>query len=123
MITKTDKFEFTIGITEGYFHNNENSDIDFVELVDKCCRVVEEMTGIYVSFNIAPIITLYKSEWGCPKGGEHTYVLSAIRNPKFNSDKYIWSSSCINVMMKLKKELRQSSVTGEFSKVEMVYAN
>ena len=123
MITKTDKFEFTIGVTEGYFHNNENSNIDFVELVDKCSREVEELTGMYASFNIAPVVTLYKAEWGCPKGGEKTYVLSAIRNPKFNSDKWIWSSSCLNVMMKLKNELKQSSVTGEFSKVELVYAN
>ena len=123
MITQTDKFEFTIGVTEGYFHNNEDSDINFVELVDKCAREVEKLTGRYVSFNIYPVITLYKSEWGCPKGGEKTYVLSAIRNPKFNDDKWIWSASCMNVMLKLKNELKQSSVTGEFSKVEMVYAN
>lgn len=123
MITQTEKFEFTIGVTEGYFHNNENSDIDFVELVDKCCRTVEEMTGIYVSFNIAPIITLYKFEWGCPKGGEHTYVLSAIRNPKFNDGRARWKTSCLSVMAGLKEELKQSSVTGEFSKVKMVYFN
>lgn len=123
MTIDTDKFEFTIGVTEGYFHNNENSDIDFVELVDQCCRAVEKMTGIYVAFNIAPIITLYKSEWGCPKGGEHTYVLSAIRNPKFNDGRARWKNSCLSVMARLKEELRQSSVTGEFSKVKMVYFN
>ena len=123
MITKTDKFEFTIGVTEGYFHNNENSDVDFVELVDQCSRDVEKFSGIYVSFNITPIITLYKSEWGCPKGGEQTYVLSAIRNPKFNNDKALWKTSCLYTMVQLKNELKQSSVTGDFSEVEMVYAN
>lgn len=123
MITKTDKFEFTIGVTEGYFHNNENSDVDFVNLVDQCCREVEKLSGIYVSFNIAPIITLYKSEWGCPKGGEHTYVLSAIRNPKFNNDRAYWRGSCMSVMTELKNKLKQSSVTGEFSEVEMIYFN
>ena len=123
MITQTDKFEFTIGVTEGYFHNNENSNVDFVELVDKCSKAVEESTGVYISFNITPIVTLYKAEWGCPKGGEKTYVLSAIRNPKFNNDKALWKTSCLCVMTNLKNELRQSSVTGDFTKVEMVYVN
>ena len=120
---KTNKFEFTIGVTEGYFHNNENSNMNFVELVDKCSREAEDLTGIYVSFNIVPAITLYKSEWGCPKGGEKTYILSAIRNPKFNIDKTNWKVSCLSVVTNLKNKLKQSSVTSEFSEVEMVYFN
>lgn len=123
MITQTDKFEFTIGVTEGYFHNNENNNVNFAELVDKCSRETEKETGVYISFNIIPIVTLYKSEWECPKGGEQTYILSAIRNPMFNNDKTSWKFNCLHTMMRLKNELKQSSVTGDFSEVEMVYAN
>lgn len=118
---KTDKFEFTIGVTEGYFHNNENNNVNFVELVDKCARETEKLTGVYISFNIIPIITLYKTEWGCPVGGERTYILSAIRNPKFNNDKSLWKNSCVNVLLRLKNELKQVTVSGEFSEVEFVY--
>lgn len=118
---KTDKFEFTIGVTEGYFHNNENANMNLIHLVDKCSREVEEATGIYVSFNIIPTITIYKTEWGCPIDGEKTYTLSAVRNPKFNDDKEKWKDSCIDVMLKLKNELKQSTVISEFSEIHIRY--
>lgn len=117
----TDKFQFTIGVTEGYFHNNENANIDFITLVDKCSRETEDEYGIYISFNIMPIVTLYKKEWGCPDGGERTYLLSAIRNPKFNNSSTIWRMCCSEIVNKLKAELKQSSVTGEFDEVDMMY--
>lgn len=120
---KTDKFKFTIGITPGYFHNNENTNIDFIKLVDECSREVEKECGIYISFNILPTITLYKTEWGCPDGGEMTYILSAIRNPKFNNDSLMWKWACVNIVKKLKTALNQSSVTGEFDEVQLAYWN
>ena len=119
--TKTDKFQFTIGVTEGYFHNNENANIDFIKLVDKCARETENIFGIYISFNIVPTITLYKSEWGCPDGGEKTYTLSAIRNPMFNDNSYMWKLCCTNVAIRLKMALNQTTVTGEFSEVDIEY--
>lgn len=118
---KTNKFEFTIGVTEGYFHNNENANLDFINLVDKCSREVEEITGIYITFNIIPTITLYKTEWGCPDEGEKTYTLSAVRNPKFNDDADKWKDSCFDVMLKLKNELQQSTVISEFSEIQIKY--
>lgn len=115
----TEKFQFTIGVTEGYFHNNENSNMDFAALVDLCAREVEEKDGIYISFNILPSITVYKSEWGCPTGGENTYTLSAIRNPKFNGDCMIWKTCCRDVMLLLKEKLKQTTVTCEYSDVDI----
>lgn len=118
---KTNKFQFTIGVTPGYFHNNEKVDSDFIKIVDNCARDVEELHDIYISFNIIHTITLYKSEWGCPDGGENTYTLSAIRNPKFNDDSTKWKSTCVAIVDKLKKELNQTTVTGEFSEVDFLY--
>ena len=118
---KTDKFQFTIGVTEGYFHNNENENINFVKIVDECARIIEEVSGIYVSFNILPTITLYKTEWGCPDGGEKTYTLSAIRNPHFNNDSDYWKQCCMDIVDVLKAKLNQTTVTGEFSEVDIEY--
>lgn len=118
---KTDKFQFTIGVTEGYFHNNENVNINFVKIIDKCAREVEKIFGIYIAFNIIPTITLYKTEWGCPDDGEKTYTLLAIRNPQFNNNSMHWQSVCIAIVNELKNELNQSTVTCEFSKVDITY--
>lgn len=118
---KTDKFQFTIGVTKGYFHDNENSNVDFISLVDKCAREVETELGLYISFNIYPTTTLYKTEWGCPENGEKTYTLSAVRNPKFNDNHSIWVKCCLSIVDKMKIELEQSTVTAEFSEIELAY--
>ena len=118
---KTDKFQFTVGVTEGYFHNNENINVDFVKIVDRCVRETEKIFGIYIAFNIIPTITLYKTEWGCPDGGEMTYTLSAIRNPQFNDSSINWKGCCVNVVNRLKAALNQSTITGEFSEVDIKY--
>lgn len=117
----TEKFQFTIGVTEGYFHNNENSNVDFAALVDLCAKEVEEKNGLYIAFNIMPSVTVYKCEWGCPTGGENTYTLSAIRNPIFNDNELIWRHCCRDVMLLLKKKLKQETVTCEFSDVNIDY--
>lgn len=117
----TDKFQFTIGVTPGYFHSNENCDVDFVKLLDEVALNVESDSGLYISFNVLPSITVYKQEWGCPEGGEKTYTLSAIRNPKFNEDSILWKTCCIRILKDLATKLNQSTVTGEFSEVDILY--
>lgn len=118
---KTDKFQFTIGVTKGYFHDNENSNVDFISLVDKCAREVEAEYGLYISFNIYPTTTLYKTEWGCPENGERTYTLSAVRNPKYNDNEDTWKECCVYIVCKMKAALEQFTVTAEFSEIDMVY--
>ena len=122
----TDKLTFTIGVTEGYFHNNEeyldNSDV-FVSLLKRCASIIEEKYGIYISLNIMPSVTVYKEEWGCPHNGENTYTLSAIRNPVFHPDIELWRKAAVALVKLLKSKLKQSTVTAEFSKVDMLYLN
>ena len=67
------------------------------------------------------MFSLYKADWGCPEGGEMTYTLSAIRNPKFNDTSFEWKRCCRGIVRKLKKELNQSTVTSEFSEVDIEY--
>ena len=122
----TDKLTFTIGVTEGCFHNNEeyedNSDV-FVSLLKNCASKIEQKSGIYISLNVMPSITVYKEEWGCPHNGENTYTLSAIRNPYFNPDIPSWRKAAVALVKLLKKELKQSTVIAEFSQVDMLYLN
>lgn len=120
---RTEKFTFTIGVTPGYSHNNENADASFVEMIDAAARIIEEDYGYYISFNIVPTTTLYKEEWGCPAGGEKTYQLSAVRNPIFAPNKNKWQLCCSLVANHLRVVLDQTTVTGEFSEVEMSYFN
>lgn len=129
---ETDKLTFTIGITEGYFHNNEkfvyyyeylDNSNKFISLLKKCSSKIEKEYGIYISLNIIPSITLYKEEWGCPTDGENTYTISAIRNPYFNPDIPSWRKAAVALVKLLKKELKQSTVIAEFSQVDMLYLN
>lgn len=122
----TDKLTFTIGVTEGYFHNNEeyldNTDT-FVALLKNCASKIEEKYGIYISLNLMPSVTVYKEEWGCPHNGENTYTLSTIRNPVFNPDIVQWRKAAVALVKLLKSKLKQSTVTAEFSQVDMLYLN
>ena len=126
MVHQTDKLTFTIGVTEGYFHNNEeyldNTDT-FVSLLKTCASKIEEKYGVYISLNLMPSITVYKEEWGCPHNGENTYTISAIRNPQFNPDIPQWRKAAVALVKLLKSKLKQSTVTVEFSQVDMLYLN
>lgn len=112
----TTKFEATVGTAAGYNFDNsvEYMGIDrFAELLDEISTRVEKDTGIYISWEIYPSITVYKKEWGCPTGGEHTYHMMAVRNPIFaeNENEDIWIDTCIEVLHILQQRLEQSTVT------------
>lgn len=117
----TDKFTCTIAVTEGYNHNNENKNMDFVSLLNSISEFVEKKTGIYISFVVNPSTIVYKKEWGCPEGGEFAYTISSIRNNKFNKDSKLWKDACIKIVYMLKYLLKQVSVSCEFSKIEMLW--
>lgn len=122
-LLKTDKVSFVIGVNPGYFHNNNNK-VSLSKLardVDKAAKKAEEIQGCYVAFNISYGVTMYKTEWGCPDGGERTFTISAVRNPKFNKDSDQWKWACITAISALREELKQSTVTIEFSEIEMIY--
>jgi len=79
--------------------------------------------GVYVSFTVIPIKTVYNTEWGCPIGGEDSFLISAIRNPKFCKDEGKWVDACLMVSDSLQNFYNQSTITGNFSKVLMYYNN
>ena len=117
------KATIIFGIYEGYSHNNNKSIIlkeineDLIKLINKN----EEETGIFISGFVSQGHTLYKSEWGCPEGGETTLKFESSMNPEFVEDIVKWRESVTNLAYKIKKHFKQSTLTCEFSITNLLY--
>lgn len=118
--SKTDKFEVVLGVNEGYFHNNENN-VDIFSLWSKYADEIEQKYGIYISALIKEIKVIYKSIWGCPKGGEIVYKISGERNNEFIKDNVKYKYAVEDLVELLAKELKQSTFTIVWSEVELNY--
>lgn len=130
---KTDKCEFTIGVNPRYyekhrfFHNMKYyiegiiNTRKFISRIQTTSKFVLDTTGIYVSWNVAKQRTVYAPTWGCPPRGERAYVLSAVRNPIFDTDSDKWKHAVTECITALKKLNKQVTVSVTFSKVDFQY--
>ena len=130
---KTKKVEIVVGLYAGYNHENLIPDgskvsmVEFASVVMTLANEVESSTGVYPSMIAAPAATIYKTDWGCPVGGEETVVLSGICNPSFRGDKTpqefesAWCETMLMMAQLLKAAFVQSTATVQFSEVELVY--
>lgn len=120
---KTIKFFATLGIHEGYHHENKSkpAEIPSVEVIwQEMAAKVQTETGIYVSAVFMESKTVYHTEWGCPVGGEITRFITGECNPTYNAvDNY--KESVKKVLHLTAQTLRQSTTQLTFMEAEFVY--
>jgi hypothetical protein len=126
------KITFTLGITPGYGHHNEGAADEAatlraaVEAAKKAAACVWETTGgenggVYPSFVASPTRVGYRTEWGCPDGGEFAVIFSGNQNPEFCPDGQKFFEAWMKFAELLKKEFRQKTATFEVVEVEFHY--
>ena len=109
-----------IGVNPGY-NNTDNDDFDMCSFMQEFLNKESEKYGDYIAFVIVPSKTIYKEEWGCPSGGELTYMLYATMSSRYIGGISDWKEQCVNIIQDLKEELHQSTVTITFSECDVVY--
>ena len=111
------------GVNKGYFHNNEKevTEKEMGILWQEIALEQFNKTNIYISAVIQKSITIYKEDWGCPKGGENTFTISLTANPEFIKDLDKWKQVAINCAKELKNILKQTTMTIEFKEADLIY--
>jgi len=118
-----------ISVTPGYFHNNE-ADLDltaFGNLYQETAEIVFTKSNMYCGAIIAPCKTVYRVQWGCPRGGENGVSISSNCNPSYEPERsaaeYIrlWKDAFLSIVEILMIKLEQSTVTVAFSDGDLVY--
>ena len=117
---KTIKMTAVIGVCEGYGHSN-NTNVAFESLYQDAAAEEFAESGTYVSAVITPTRTVYHKDWCCPDGGEVTYEVTATANPEYVTDMEAWKEAALRVVKSLKCVLKQTTVTVEFSEVDLIY--
>lgn len=120
---KTLRFEIVSGVNKGYFHtNDENESLDLVGGIwQEIAKKEFEKSNIYVSAVMKPSKTIYNEEWGCPKNGEETIVITGVANKEFVKDIEKWKDTVMKLAKQLKNQLKQSTLTCEFMETELHY--
>ena len=123
---KSLKFNLVVGIEAGYGH--DMAGVTEVEAVNKVAALWQQLaaeefnnSGIYVSAVVKPAAAVYHTDWGCPVGGEAVVEIAGAANPQFVQDLDAWKEAVIRLAQKLKIELKQTTLSIEFSEIDFVY--
>ena len=119
---ETISFKLVIGVNEGYNNNSDEINLTAVnELWLEKAAAIAESTGIYISAISSLGRALYAHNWGCPEGGEPVVIFTGLLNDKFCKNADDWKQAVRKVCLGLKKDLKQTTATLEFSSVDMEY--
>lgn len=119
---KTLRFEIVSGVNKGYFNGRGINLLDDVSILwQKIAAKEFELSGVYVSAVIKNSKTVYHENWGCPKGGEYTVVITGVANKEFIDDLKKWKNIVLRLAKLLKEGLNQSTLTCEFLDTELHY--
>lgn len=81
------KWSMMLGTTGGYDLAEQNAmpESEFADLFRAVAEEVYAETDVYISAVINASRALYRTEWGCPDGGEFSYTLTGCCNPRYVS--------------------------------------
>lgn len=110
------KFEITIGINPGYFHNNPNDDAAKIvsHLWQTYCNELYKEKKKVVSAVIYNVNIVYPTDLGCHEGGEKCAKIEVQFNPKFLKDKFEYielMAEMYNIIEFMQSDLQQSTVS------------
>lgn len=114
--TQTKEFELIIGVTEGYNHNNENSDFDICKLYQQIATQVQKETRVYISAVISKSTVVYPN---C--NGETVYSIKGTCNLAFVESFEKYRQVTEEVAKILASELKQTTFTLTWKDVELNY--
>ena len=118
----TVKWSMMIGTNGGYelSQQQEMPESEFAELYRTIAEKVFQETGVYISAVMHRSRSLYRTEWGCPPGGEFSYTLTGCHNPLYSDiNDYLHSLDLLTG--KMKERLKQSAVYLEITPAHCDY--
>lgn len=120
---RTLKGSFVLGVTAGYFHNNDgdNNLSEVAEAVKSLAAELMEESGIYISGSLKPVRVVYHDDWGCPRGGEQCYEFIATANPTFVADMAAWQDAFVALAKAIKARFQQSTIMVDFVEAQCLY--
>lgn len=126
---KTTEFTINIGLTPGYHHRNETAVTqDFAQkavgrIWQELAEQVYRKLGVYVAGVVIPAQTVYRTDWGCPVGGEVTCTISGLHNTQVAKPaRYdLWKWAVKEIARLLGERFQQTTVYLTFRPVEFHY--
>ena len=120
---KSESFEIVMGVTAGYFHNNEDQikETEFRADYQKIAGDLFNESGIYISAVITSGDVVYHTDWGCPAGGEKVFIIKGERNPLFVEDAEKYKEIVEEITKRLMSKYEQSTCSLTWREVEFSY--
>lgn len=120
---KSESFEIVMGVTTGYFHNNEDQikEIEFRADYQKIAGDLFNESGIYISTIITSGDVVYHTDWGCPAGGEKVFIIKGERNPLFVEDAEKYKNIVEEITKRLMSKYEQTTCSLTWREVEFSY--
>lgn len=115
-------FQAVIGTISGYdLQGKKGANIvKFVEVLKDLADETYKETNVYVSGFVTPTSVYYKTEWGCPEGGEPAFLIQGDMNPQF-AEAEAWKQAVCLLMKKLQIFWKQATLTVTFTVVTNCY--
>lgn len=115
-------WSMTIGTSPGYStKRGAPPDLDTIGTrYQEIAAAIEDETGVYISAVLTPSRALYRTDWGCPAGGEETVTFSGSHHPAFSKAPE-YKAALQELAARMKDAFRQSTILLEVWPDEITY--